>query len=74
MLAGNMWSVLGIFIRSFSRRSLTENDGRGSVYLDGWGMGSNPGVKSRFYRERPTIKTKHRFTTEDPEMGSLIKT
>ena len=33
------------FIRSFRWESLTENDGRGCVYLDGWVMGSNYGIK-----------------------------
>ena len=54
-LPGNILSIFALPTKSFSWEPLMEKGGMGSVYLDGWVMGSNPGVKSSSYRESPKI-------------------
>ena len=55
---GSIGLIFGTFTTSFSRESLTKNDGRGSIYLGRWVMGSNYVIKYRCHRESPEIRTK----------------
>ena len=52
-LPGNILSIFVFFIIPSSWGSLREKGGMGSVYLDGWVMGSSYWIKYRFYRESP---------------------
>ena len=58
--------IFDIVILSFFWESLTENDGRGSVYLDGWVMGSNYLIKYRFCGESPRNPKKTTLPTKNP--------
>ncbi len=54
----------------FGRESLTGNDGIGCVYLDGWAMGSNYKINSRFYRGSPQAKNKQQNNGNFLNQGS----
>ncbi len=65
ILPGKIPSIFGPFVRPSPGESLTKNNARGRIYLDGWATGSDSVKKCQFHWESPK-------TSKNP--GSLTRT